>query len=174
MSALFDIAVPPALHGVARARHLLARIGDEGRDELLGVRLTPDMFDCAAQMRMVSIMALRATYPVIGQDWPREITQDRYVADLSGLDEGMVLVEAQIAKLTPADFEGSAERIVTHRAGFADLRQPGLDYVTRFALPNMWFHLSMAYAILRSVGMELGKADFDGLHAYPAGFRFEG
>jgi hypothetical protein len=38
-------------------------------------------------------------------------------------------------------------------------------------MPNFLFHASMAFAILRANGIEIGKADFDGLHDYPPGFR---
>ena len=61
----------------------------------------------------------------------------------------------------------------THRAGFAYLDQSAADYLHQFAIPNLWFHLSMAYAILRQAGADVGKADFDGLHSYPTGFAFD-
>jgi hypothetical protein len=41
-----------------------------------------------------------------------------------------------------------------------------------FGMPNFLFHTSLAFAILRAQGVEIGKADFDGLHDYPPGFRF--
>ena len=55
---------------------------------------------------------------------------------------------------------------MAHRAGEAALEQGAADYVARFALPNLLFHLAIAYAALRAGGVPLGKADFDGLHRY--------
>ena len=43
----------------------------------------------------------------------------------------------------------------------------GATYATHYALPNFFFHLSMAYAILRHLGVAVGKPDFDGWHVYP-------
>jgi hypothetical protein len=54
---------------------------------------------------------------------------------------------------------------ILHRAGEADLDQTGTDYLHLFALPDLWFHLSIAHAIFRAEGLAIGKADFEGLHA---------
>ena len=55
---------------------------------------------------------------------------------------------------------------VNHMAGEANLDQEITDYLVSFAIPNLWFHLSMAYAILRARNVAIGKADFDGRHRY--------
>ena len=77
-----------------------------------------------------------------------------------------------VRALTDADFEGAATRQITHVAGDARLEQTGADYLRLFALPNLWFHLSMAFAIARRSGLPVGKADYDGWHQYAPGFSF--
>ena len=71
-----------------------------------------------------------------------------------------------------ADFDGAATAQVRHKAGDAILTQGAEDYLVTFAIPNLWFHLATAHSILRAKGVAVGKADFDGLHAYPDGFSF--
>ena len=73
--------------------------------------------------------------------------------------------------LDPAAFAGAETRRIRHRAGFADLDQSGADFLHLYGMPNFLFHASMAFAILRANGVAVGKADFDGLHDYPPGFR---
>ena len=163
---MFATSVAPALQALERASALLQR-PDVGPKEL-AARLAPDMFDCASQLRTVAIFALRATYPLTGQDYE----QRQFEATPYGLRSRIGHAQGQIGLLTPADFDGAAARIISHRAGFADLAQSAPDYLHHFALPNLWFHLSLAYATLRANGIALGKADFDGLHSYPEGFRF--
>ena len=163
---LFAASVPPALQALERAGALLQR-PDVGPKEL-AARLAPDMFDCASQLRTVAIFALRCTYPLVG----REPEQRQFEVGAFGLRARIGHATGQIGLLTPKDFNGAETRMISHRAGFADLTQTGADYLNHFALPNMWFHLSMAYATLRVSGVPLGKADFDGLHSYPAGFSF--
>ena len=165
-SVMFAASVPPALQALERASALLHR-PDVGPKEL-AARLAPDMFDCASQLRTVAIFALRCTWPLTGRDYE----QRQFEASTFGLRARIGHAQGQIGLLTKADFDGAETRLITHRAGFADLTQTGADYLTLFALPNLWFHLSMAYATLRANGVALGKADFDGLHSYPAGFSF--
>jgi uncharacterized protein len=155
------IAVPAALRALDRVAHLAEQVGED--EALWSTRLRPDMFDAGTQARTTVGFALRATLPLVGQEVP----------SLSGSLPARLSTAMQLIKpLDFADFEGAERRRIKHRAGFADLDQDGLDYLINFALPNMWFHLSMAYASLRAAGLPLGKADFDGLHQYPAGFRW--
>ena len=75
-------------------------------------------------------------------------------------------------QVRPEEFLGAEDLMIQHRAGEALLEQPATDFVRLYGLPNFFFHLTMGYAALRQAGMALGKADFDGFHAYPQGFRF--
>ena len=77
-----------------------------------------------------------------------------------------------MSALTPADFAGAETRVIAHKAGDAVLSQAGGDYLRLFALPNLWFHLAMAFAIARASGVPVGKADYDGWHSYAPGFSF--
>jgi hypothetical protein len=159
---LYPAAVPPARQALARAAALVDRLGE--RSELWSRRLAPDMLDAGAQVRTVAGFALRATLPLAGQAVP----------DLTGgLRPRLDQAAAIIFGLDPQDFQGAEARVIRHRAGFAELTQDGASYLHLFALPNLWFHLSMAHATLRAAGLALGKADFDGWHSYPAGFRWD-
>src|SRR5690606_32576709 len=127
---------------------------------LLAAQLAPGMFDCGTQLRTVGIFALRATFPLAGKEWPKNILRDAFPDGAEGLDARLRLAAEQVGTLTPGDFDGAAAREIAHRAGDADLVQSGEDYLRLFALPNLWFHLSMAFAILRAEGMDVGKSDF--------------
>lgn len=159
--APFAAAVPAARMALARAAHLLDRA--DGSVALLTARLAPDMMNVAGQIRTVAGFALRATFPLTAHAIP----QGQFSDDLRGLRARLAFVGAALDTLTPDDFVGAADRRIRHVAGKAQLDQSAADYLHLFALPNLWFHLSMAYAILRAQGLALGKVDFDGLHAYP-------
>ena len=79
---------------------------------------------------------------------------------------------AFVEGFAPTRFEGADARIVEIKIRTETVRLSGLDYLTKMALPNFFFHLTMGYAALRAAGVPLGKADFDGIHSYPADFRF--
>ena len=64
--------------------------------------------------------------------------------------------------MTAAQIDGSEERSVTLKLRVGELQFKGQEYLLHFALPNFYFHLSTAYAILRHNGVDLGKVDFLG------------
>jgi uncharacterized protein len=68
--------------------------------------------------------------------------------------------------LSPHSMQGAESLLVTDIAGDAEVHLPGTRFAHEYALPNFFFHLCMAYAILRHAGVPLGKADFDGFHLY--------
>lgn len=162
---LYSASVPVCLHYLDRADALLARTGGD----VLSARLAPDMFSAAEQFATAAGFALRATYPLVGREVPDfpDLGLNR-----EGLTARVQFAREHLNALSPNEFEDAESRRVQHRAGFAELDQSGVEYLHLFAMPNFLFHLSMAFAILRQNGVEVGKADFDGLHDYPQGFRF--
>ena len=150
-----------ALHALDRAEVLLA-LGESAG--LMEVQLGPGMWNFREQIACTAGFARRAVLPLTGA----EVGEVDFPDDADGLRAWIASVRAEVEAA-----EGPVPPEIAHRAGFAELRQDPLDYAARFALPNLWFHLSMAYAILRANGVAVGKAEFDGLHDYPEGFAWE-
>jgi hypothetical protein len=76
-------------------------------------------------------------------------------------------LQARIAKVrgvvegyTPARLEGAETREISIKIPTDELKFSGIDYVNHWVMPNFYFHVTMAYAILRHNGIELGKRDF--------------
>lgn len=136
---------------------------------MLAARLTGDMFPFAQQVSTACGFAYRACCPLLNIDAP----------PLAGGDNTFEQLEERIEEtlrflhsIDESDMSKRASTTITTTAGFAERSFTAEDYVFRYAMPNFFFHLSMAYAILRTEGVPVGKGDFDGYHAYPAGFRF--
>ena len=142
-------------HYLERIDHLLERVSKEPNPAgLLETRLAPDAFDTGLHFAIAIQFAARTTCPPAGRPVP-DIPEPPTLADLIDYRRD---VSTCLASITPADLVAS----VSHVAGKAELKQDVADYITRFAFPNMLFHLSQAYAGLRQAGMVIGKADFDG------------
>jgi len=142
-----------------RIEQVLLRLDREAEAErLLSIRLAPDMLDTGFNFAIAIGFAGRALCPPAKIDVP-DIPDQHTTESLLGF---LHLVSDLIAPITTADFGAT----VAHRAGDAELVQETAEYVTCFALPNMMFHFSVAYAGLRHGGMKIGKADFDGFHIY--------
>ena len=137
-------------------------------DANLQARLAPDMFTGGQQMATAAGFALRVAFPLAGKAVPR---MAMHGVDVAGLAQSFADVTAALAALDPQDFAGAETRRITHRAGFANLDQTASQFLHLFGMPNFIFHTAMGFAVLRAEGLDIGKADFDGLHDYPAGFQ---
>lgn len=165
--AIYTASVPVFRHYLRQSQRLLDRV--EARPDLLAARLAPDMFTGAEQFATATGFTLRTAFPLAGQEVPGFPAGGM---DLVGLKRRIVFADAQLAGLSPSDFADAADRRIRHRAGFAELDQSGSEFLTLFGMPNFLFHLTMGFAVLRQGGLDIGKADFDGFHDYPHGFRF--
>jgi hypothetical protein len=67
-----------------------------------------------------------------------------------------------VRSVPAAALEGAEERQIEWKAGPNDMSMKGMPYFIGYAVPNFYFHLSMAYAILRHNGLDIGKRDFLG------------
>ena len=173
--SIYSISVP-VFSAMLKNLSAILEIGEKNAAErnidpgvFLTARLAPDMFTAAQQFATAAGFALRGALPLVGAEIPAfpDLGMDR-----DGLLARFAFVLGHLDGLNPADFDGADTRPVSHRAGFAELTQPCAEYLHLFALPNFFFHLGMGFAVLRQRGLTIGKADFDGLHDYPPGFRF--
>jgi len=164
---LYNVTVPVFRHYLLQLTALINRADGEGAD--LFSKLVADTFSAAQHFHIAQGYVQRTVFPVIGREAPSLPNKD---LSANGIRKCGELVLQQLNALTPGDFEAASERVITHRAGEADLKQKAADYVTLYAVPNFFFHLTMGYATLRQHGLEIGKADFDGHHHYQRGFRF--
>lgn len=83
-------------------------------------------------------------------------------ATLAELQDRIAKTLAYIASVPASAFEGAEARTITLKAGPRELTFPGIQYYQSYAIPNLYFHMSTAYNILRSNGVEIGKSDFLG------------
>lgn len=126
---------------------------------LLSARLYPDMLPCLRQFQIATDHAKGASARLAGVEIPRfddnETTFDDLKARLAKTSEF-------VKGLPAAQIDGAANREVTLTIGGRSLSFKGQGYLFHFALPNFYFHMTTAYAILRHNGVELGKRDFMG------------
>lgn len=155
---MYQASVPVFRHYLSRISDIVAVAGPDALDAQIA-----DSFPARQQFATAAGFALRAACPLAGREVP-DLPQ--------GLGPRLAVARAMLGAMTPAEFEGAETRVIRHQAGFAVLEQTGVDFLHLFGLPNFFFHMTMGYAALRAAGVPLGKADFDGFHAYPADFRF--
>ena len=168
MISLYECTVPVLDHYLAQLDGLLERCGASS-DRILEHRNTARTLSTAEHLGAAQGFAIRAVFPTIGQPTPPFETAEMHV---EGLRQRNVQARTLLGSVTMADFDAARSITVEHQAGEAALRQSAADYVLSFAMPNFFFHFSMAYSIAQQAGLALGKQDFDGLHRYRPGFSF--
>jgi len=126
--------------------------------DYLDQKLAPDMFPLLKQIQIATDNAKALPARLTGGDMMKlEDTETTVEALLARIDT----VLEHLRTYTKEQFAGAAERQVI--LGFMpEQYQLGKDYLVDFALPNFFFHCTVAYAIIRAQGVALGKKDFIG------------
>jgi hypothetical protein len=126
---------------------------------LLEMRLAPDMFPLTRQVLIACDFAKGASSRLAGQEPPKWDDHEASVAELKArIARTIEFVQA----LSPAAFTGAENRQVTLTLRGEQRTFDALPYLLQQALPNFFFHVTTAYAILRHAGVEIGKRDFIG------------
>jgi uncharacterized protein len=126
---------------------------------LTSARLYPDMLPLTAQVFIAADMCKGAAARLTGREIPAYPDVETNFTELSARVQKTL---GFLAEFRPEDFEGSEAREIVLNLRTRTLEFTGQDYLLHFVLPNMYFHLSTCYDILRHNGVVLGKADFLG------------
>jgi hypothetical protein len=127
---------------------------------LLQTRLAPDMFSLTRQVQVVSDQAKNGAARLAGVE-PPPFADDE--TTMEQLKARIAKTSAFLKTLDPKQIDASADREITFPLGPTNKgHMKGRDYLNHFVLPNFYFHLTAAYAILRHCGVDVGKRDFIG------------
>lgn len=157
---MFDRALATADHLLARGLAHAEANGATGAD-MLGWRLIDDMHPLRFQISTVCNFAQRWPARVAGLEVPGDIDGEQ---DVAGFRADLAKARAYLGTLTPGQFAGRDEVPLTFAIGPMEPTLPAGRWLSGFATANVYFHLSIAYAILRGRGVPLGKVDM-----FPAG-----
>ncbi len=124
---------------------------------LLAMRLAPDMFALARQVQVACDQAVRGSARLAGVEPPKFEDTETSIAQLK---DRIAKVVAYLNSLDAKAIDASAEREITFPLGPKKGQMKGDDYLNLFVLPNFYFHVTSAYAIVRHAGAEIGKSDF--------------
>lgn len=126
---------------------------------LLNSRLFPDMFPLATQIHIANDIAQGGAARLAGAEVPAFEAKERSIAEWIATSRATV---AFLEALKPAQFEGAEDRTITWQTRSTTRNMQGTAYLFHHVLPNVFFHVTTAYDILRQAGLELGKLDYLG------------
>jgi uncharacterized protein len=126
---------------------------------LINARLAADMFPLSKQVQIATDMAQRGSARLAGVDF----------ANMPDTETTFPELQARISKtlkfvksLSASQIDGSEAKPITITVGGNDMTFTGQVYLLNFVLPNLYFHITAAYLILRHNGVDVGKLDFLG------------
>ncbi len=165
MLSIYDATIPALKRALSNLAAILQK-GEEYADAkkvehqvLLNSRLFVDMYPLTRQVQIATDMSKGAGARLAAIEIPKYEDNETSFAEL----------QARIAKtiafldaIKPEQLAGAETREITVTIRKTDLKFSGQDYLLKWVLPNVYFHITTAYNILRHNGVELAKQDFLG------------
>lgn len=126
---------------------------------LINARLAADMYPLARQVQIATDMAKGCAARLAGMEVP--VYEDNETT-FPELQARLAKTLAFIQSVSAEQIDGSEERTVTLKLRGKEVSFRGQPYLLHFVLPNFYFHITIAYAILRHNGLAIGKMDYIG------------
>jgi uncharacterized protein len=164
--SMYQACIPPFIRSLKTLDSILGKAAAHAQtrkiDEaaLLNSRLFPDMFPLVRQVQIVSDTAKSGAGRLAGTEFP---TYEDKEATFQELQQRIRATVTYLQTLTPAQIDGSEGKTISWQTRSSTRTMEGLPYLMEHLLPNVHFHVTTAYAILRHNGIEIGKKDFLGI-----------
>ncbi|ANE55309.1 DUF1993 family protein [Methylomonas sp. DH-1] len=163
--SMYAITVTPIVRNLTQLRQILekAELYAESKkidpSVLVNARLFPDMYPLKRQVQIASDVAKGAVSRLAGQEPPKfEDVENSFPELIERVDKTL----AHINSFTASQIDGSEDNTILLPRHDRTSTFTGLAYVTDFVLPNVYFHVTTTYVILRHNGLEIGKKDYLG------------
>ena len=159
-TSMYRASIPVFIRGLNNLSAILKKgEAHEGSASFIEARLAPDMLTLAGQVQRASDAAKAAVVRLGGLDNPSFADTEKTFAELQARIKKTI---GFLQGVKAEQIDGSEQRKIEFKAGSRELKFTGTDYLLGFALPNFYFHVTTAYAILRHRGVQIGKMDFLG------------
>ena len=163
--SMYQVAVPSLVRSLNNlvavlekgAAHAEAKKVDPS--VLIASRLYPDMLPLNRQVHIASDIARRGVARLAGVEAPAIEDNETTFAELCDRLHNAI---AYVESFTAEQIDGSEEKEISLPIGKETMTFAGQAYLLFFILPNVYFHVTTAYDILRHCGVEIGKRDFLG------------
>jgi uncharacterized protein len=163
--SMYEASIPLFVHTLRNLRAILQKGVAYAESKKLDAtvlaasRLFPDMLPLARQIQIASDAAKGCAARLAGVEAPKFEDNETTLPELiARVDKTLDYLQGFKA----AQIDGSEERAIEIKVPNKTFTFTGLIYLRHWAIPNFYFHVTTAYALLRHNGVEIGKADFLG------------
>jgi len=163
--SMYQASVPPFLRVLGNLSAILQKTEAHAEAKkieaaiFINARLAPDMFPLSRQIQIATDGVKGCAARLAGIEVPSYPDTETTFAEL----QARIKKTADfLQSVKAAQIDGSEERTVTLKIRNKEINLKGQAYLLNFVIPNFYFHVTAAYAILRHNGVEIGKMDFLG------------
>ena len=162
---MYKATVPPLVHTLTNLIHVLKKGAAYAEDRnidpsvLVNYRLAPDMFPLSRQVQIATDVAKGGGARLAGMEPPKYSDNEKTIPQLIARVEKTIKF---LNSLKPAQVDNTEAAVITLAFPNMTLNFTGLNYLQGFVMPNVFFHVTATYAILRHCGVGVGKLDFLG------------
>ena len=163
--SMYQASVPPCIQtlnnlvGILEKGATYAEAKKIDPSVLVNSRLFPDMLPLSKQVQIASDIAKRGAAQLAGVEAPKFEDNETTFPELI---DRLKKTTSYLETFKPEHIDGSEEKTITLQARDNTLSFQGMPFLLYFVLPNVYFHVTTAYDILRHCGVELGKQDYLG------------
>jgi len=163
--SMYQASVPRFVNILGNLSNILdkaqAHVEAKKLDEavLANYRLYPDMLPMAVQVQIACDTVKGVVARLAGMEIPVFEDSEKTLADLK---VRIVKTIAFIQTVEPAQVDGSEDKDILTKRGEKETHYKGMQFLLGHAIPNFYFHVSIAFAILRHNGIDIGKRDYLG------------
>ena len=161
--SIYEACVPPLTHMLGSYSGFLTKAENHAKEKgidpksYLEARLIEDMFPLTKQVQVATDMAKGGAARLAQVEIPK------YEDDETNFDQLRARLRKTIAFMRGIDakaFAGAEDRPIHLKFPTREMKFSGADYLNNFVMPNVYFHITTGYGILRHKGVPLGKPDF--------------
>ncbi len=163
--SMYQLSVPVLSRALTNLRAILEKGAAHAESRkidpaaLLGFRLYPDMFAMTRQVQIATDMAKGCAARLAGLEVPKfEDTESSFAELIARIDKTLTFIGSCKAE----QMHGAESREIVLKTPRGELNFKGYEYLEFFVIPNLHFHCTTTYNILRHNGVELGKPDYIG------------
>ncbi|HUA81387.1 MAG TPA: DUF1993 domain-containing protein [Dyella sp.] len=165
--SMYQASVPVFVRALTNLQHVL-KLGEKHAKEkgvdgsvMLQTRLIPDMLPLVKQVQIATDMSKNGTARLAGVDPLKFEDNETSFEELHARLERAI---DYIKSFKPEQIDGSETRAIVLKTRNGEQQFEGQAYLLHYVIPNMFFHCTTAYNILREAGTNIGKQDFIGKH----------
>jgi uncharacterized protein len=161
--SIYDVSIPPMIRSLQALSKILDKAVAQAKEKnialstLLEARLAPDMHPFPRQIQIASDGAKGAAARLAGVEAPSFPDTETTFPELQ---ERIAKTIAYLKGIEAGKVAGAEDRTIVMKFPQGEMNFSGRDFLTNFALPNFYFHVTTAYGLLRSKGIEIGKMDY--------------